>query len=116
MRISLLGELEVFDDDGTARGRSRAPSSAPCWRCWRCTQGGWFLPTSSSRGCGARTRRRRSATACRGSSPSCDELLGSAGLIVMRGGGYALDVAPDAVDVHRFEQLVAAGTHGGDER
>ena len=36
-------------------------------------------------------------------------LLGSAGLIVMRGGGYALDVAPDAVDVHRFEQLVAQG-------
>ena len=27
----------------------------------------------------------------------------------MRGGGYALDVPPEAVDVHRFEQLVAEG-------
>src|SRR3546814_12747978 len=26
----------------------------------------------------------------------------------MRGGGYALDIPPDAVDVHRYEQEVAA--------
>src|SRR3546814_17801824 len=26
----------------------------------------------------------------------------------MRGGGYALDIPPDAVDVHRYEQAVAA--------
>ncbi len=35
--------------------------------------------------------------------------LGSAELVGMRGGGYALEVAPDAVDVHRFERRVADG-------
>ena len=35
--------------------------------------------------------------------------LGSASLVATRGGGYALEVPPEAVDVHRFEQLVAAG-------
>lgn len=34
--------------------------------------------------------------------------LGS-GLVVRRSGGYALDVPPGAVDVHRFRKLVAAG-------
>ena len=35
--------------------------------------------------------------------------LGSGDLVAMRGSGYALEVPPDAVDVHRFEQLVAGG-------
>ena len=35
--------------------------------------------------------------------------LGSAELVAMRGGGYALELPPEAVDVHRYEQLVAAG-------
>ena len=34
--------------------------------------------------------------------------LGAADLIVMRGGGYVLDLPADAVDIHQFEQLVAA--------
>ena len=42
--------------------------------------------------------------------------LGSADLVVMRGGGYVLDVPADAVDAHRFEQLVteARGLAGTD--
>jgi predicted ATPase/DNA-binding SARP family transcriptional activator len=35
--------------------------------------------------------------------------LGAAELVVMRGGGYVLDLPPDAIDVHRYESLVAAG-------
>ena len=35
--------------------------------------------------------------------------LGSASLVATRGGGYALEVPAEAVDLHRFEQLVAAG-------
>src|SRR3546814_2512231 len=34
--------------------------------------------------------------------------LGSSDVVAMRGGGYALDIPPDAVDVHRYEQAVAA--------
>src|SRR5439155_25207951 len=33
--------------------------------------------------------------------------LGSAELVSMRGGGYALELDESAVDVHRYEQLVA---------
>ena len=35
--------------------------------------------------------------------------LGSADLVVMRGEGYVLELAPDDVDIGRFEQLVADG-------
>ncbi|MEY2400781.1 MAG: hypothetical protein QOJ08_892, partial [Ilumatobacteraceae bacterium] len=35
--------------------------------------------------------------------------LGSPSFVAIRGGGYALDLPPEAFDVHRFEQLVAAG-------
>ena len=35
--------------------------------------------------------------------------LGSTGLVVMRGGGYVLEVPPEAVDVHRYERLVSEG-------
>ncbi len=34
--------------------------------------------------------------------------LGAADLVVMRGGGYVLDLPADAVDIHQYEQLVAA--------
>jgi predicted ATPase/DNA-binding SARP family transcriptional activator len=33
--------------------------------------------------------------------------LGSGDLVTMRGGGYVLDLPPDAIDAHRFEQQVA---------
>ena len=35
--------------------------------------------------------------------------LGSPGIVVSRGGGYALEVPPDSIDVHRYELLVAEG-------
>ena len=36
-------------------------------------------------------------------------VLGAGGLVAMRGSGYVLDLPPDAVDLHRFERLVADG-------
>ena len=36
-------------------------------------------------------------------------VLGSAELVSMRGTGYVLELAPEAVDVHRYERLVDAG-------
>src|SRR5207248_8093502 len=35
--------------------------------------------------------------------------LGVAELVVMRGGGYVLDLPSDSVDAHRYEDLVATG-------
>jgi predicted ATPase/DNA-binding SARP family transcriptional activator len=35
--------------------------------------------------------------------------LGSADLVAMRGGGYALELPAEAIDVNRYEELVAAG-------
>jgi DNA-binding SARP family transcriptional activator len=35
--------------------------------------------------------------------------LGSTAVVAMRGGGYALDLADESIDVHRYEQLVAEG-------
>ena len=35
--------------------------------------------------------------------------LGSADLVAMRGGGYALEIPSDAVDAHRYEELVGQG-------
>src|SRR3954454_17445491 len=36
--------------------------------------------------------------------------LGSAALIAPAPGGYRLDLEPDAIDAHRFERLVSAGS------
>ena len=35
--------------------------------------------------------------------------LGTTGPVAMRGGGYVLDLAPEAIDVYQYELLVAAG-------
>ena len=40
--------------------------------------------------------------------------LGSAELVAMRGGGYALELPSDAIDVTRFERLVADGRLAAD--
>ncbi len=40
--------------------------------------------------------------------------LGSTDLVAMRSGGYVLEIEPEAVDVHRFERLVAQGRAASD--
>ncbi len=111
MRISLLGELEVFADDGTpvvvTGAKQRAllamlalhpgqmvPADQLVEALW-----GENPPPAVRNGLQGLVSKLRRA-------------LGSTGQIVMRGGGYALDIEPDAVDGHRFEQLVAKGRAG----
>jgi predicted ATPase/DNA-binding SARP family transcriptional activator len=116
MRVALLGELEVLDDGGAAvvitgakqrallvvlalhEGRA-VPADQLVDALW-----GANPPPAVRNGLQGLVSKLRRA-------------LGSTELVVMRGGGYALDLAPDAVDVHRFEQLVAqarASGAGGD--
>src|SRR4051794_26276749 len=108
MLICLLGELDVVDAGGTAvlitGAKQRAllvllalhpgqmvPADQLVDALW-----GEDPPTTVRNGLqGLVSKLRR--------------LLGSSGLIVTRGAGYALDVPAEAVDAHRFEQLVGRG-------
>ena len=113
MRIGLLGELEVRGDDGSevvltgaklrallavlALNAGRAvPAEQLVHALW-----GEDPPAAVKNGLQGLVSKLRRA-------------LGSTDLVAMRGGGYVLDVAPDAVDVHRFEQLVADGRRSAD--
>jgi predicted ATPase/DNA-binding SARP family transcriptional activator len=108
MRISLLGELEVRDDDGrdvaVAGAKQRAllvvlalhagrpvPADQLVEALW-----GEDPPPAVRNGLqGLVSKLRRS--------------LRTTTLVAMRGGGYALDLPVDAVDMHRFEAVVADG-------
>ena len=115
MRISLLGELEVFDNDDRPVIVTGAKQRALL--AMLALHPGQMVPADQLvEGLWGENPPPAVRNGLQGLVSKLRRLLGSAGLIVMRGGGYALDVAPDAVDVHRFEQLVAAGPHGGDER
>ena len=108
MRVGLLGGLEVLDDDGrdvvVAGAKLRAllavlalhvgPSGA------RRADRRRVVGRGSAGGGAQRSPRARVEAAAR---------VGSAELVAMRGGGYALELPPEAVDVQRYEQLVAAG-------
>src|SRR5688572_30852042 len=108
MRISLLGELEVFDDDGAAVAITGAkqrillavlalspgrvvPTDVLADAIW-----GDDPPPAVRNGLQGLVSKLRRA-------------LGSADAVVMRSGGYVLDIPPEGVDAHRFEQLVAQG-------
>ena len=98
------------------RGHGRQAAGAPR-DAGAAVRSGGARRAARRRVVGAGVRRPRRATACRASCRSCAERSGRPSLVAMRGGGYALEVPPDAVDVHRFEQLVAAGratAAGGD--
>src|SRR5215213_5986260 len=107
MLISLLGELEVFNDEGRAVVITGAKQRALL--AMLALHPGQMVPAD------------RLVAALWGESPppavrnglqglvsKLRRALGSAGLVVMRGGGYALDVPAEAVDLHRCEQLVGA--------
>ena len=116
MHIALLGELEVLDSENTtvmltgAKLRSLlvvlalhvgrvVPSDQLIDALW-----GQDPPLEVRNGLqGLVSKLRR--------------VLGSTGLVAMRGGGYVLELAPEAVDVHRYELLVSQGraaAAGGD--
>lgn len=106
MRIGLLGELEVHDDDGRAvviaGAKLRALLAVLALHAGRPVPTDQLVdalwgddpPPAVRNGLQGLTSKLRRA-------------LGSAEAVMMRGGGYALEVAPDAIDVHRYERLVA---------
>jgi len=108
MRIGLLGGLEVHDADNRdiviPTGKQQAllallavnvgrvvPTEQVVDALW-----GESPPPHVRNGLQALTSKLRTA-------------LGAADLVVLRGAGYVLDLPADAIDLHRYEQLVAAG-------
>ena len=108
MRVGLLGGLDVVDDDGVevvvAGAKPRALLAILALHVGRVVPADQLVdalwgddaPPGVRNGLQALVSKLRRA-------------LGSPGLVAIRGGGYALEVPTDAVDVHRYEQLVAAG-------
>jgi predicted ATPase/DNA-binding SARP family transcriptional activator len=108
VHIALLGELEVHGDDGTelvvkgAKLRSllavlalHAGRSVPADQLVEAIWGE-DPPAAVRNGLQGLVSKLRTA-------------LGSTGFVSMRGGGYALELPPEAIDVHRFDRLIAAG-------
>lgn len=108
MRIGLLGELEVLDDDGAP-----VPVSGTKLRALLAILGlhvGRVVPAEQlvdalwgeDPPAGVRNSLQGLVSKLR-------RALGAADLVVMRGEGYVLDVPPGAVDVERFERLATEG-------
>ena len=108
MQIGLLGELQVLDDDGkdvvVTGAKLRALLVMLALQCGRAVPADQLVdglwgpePSAAAR------------NGLQGLVSKLRRALGSASLVATRGGGYALEVPPEAVDLHRFEQLVAAG-------
>src|SRR4051812_24434059 len=108
MRIGLLGELEVLDDQGrdvtVAGAKLRALLAVLALHVGRVVSAEQLVdalwgddpPAAVRNGLqGLVSKLRRS--------------LGSPNLVVMRGDGYALDLPPEAIDVERFERAAAEG-------
>jgi predicted ATPase/DNA-binding SARP family transcriptional activator len=108
MRIGLLGELQVLDDhegDIVITGaKLRALLVMLALQCGRAVpsdrlvDGLWGSESSAA-----------ARNGLQGLVSKLRRALGSASLVATRGGGYALEIPPEAIDLHRFEQLVAAG-------
>src|SRR3981081_2344444 len=107
MLVGLLGGLEVLDDEGrevvVAGPKLRALLAVLALQPGRVVPAEQLIdalwgdnpPTEVRNGLqGLASKLRRT--------------LGSTDLIAMRGAGYALELPADAIDVHRFEGIVAA--------
>ncbi|MEO5899959.1 MAG: BTAD domain-containing putative transcriptional regulator [Ilumatobacteraceae bacterium] len=108
MHIGLLGELEVVDDNeadvAVTGAKLRALLAVLALHAGRAVPADQLVdalwgeepPAAARNGLQGLVSKLRRA-------------LGSTSLVAMRGGGYALELPPHAVDVHRFEQLVGEG-------
>lgn len=108
MQIGVLGELQVLDDDekdvvvtGTKLRALLVMLALQCGRAVPAEQlvDGLWGPQSSA----------AARNGLQGLVSKLRRALGSASLVATRGGGYALELAPESVDLHRFEHVVAAG-------
>ena len=112
MRIALLGELEVRGDDDrpivVTGAKQRALLAVLALQASRAVPAEQLVdalwgddpPPAVRNGLQGLVSKLRRA-------------LGSTDLVAMRGGGYVLELPPEAIDVHRYERLVAEGRAAG---
>jgi predicted ATPase/DNA-binding SARP family transcriptional activator len=108
MRVGLLGGLEVRDTDNRdiaiPMGKQQALLALLAIHVGRVVPAEHVIDALWGEDPPPRVRNGLQALASKLRSA-----LGAADLVVMRGGGYVLDLPGDAVDIHRYENLVAAG-------
>src|SRR5260221_10958062 len=108
MRVGLLGGLEVHDDDGrdvvVAGAKLRSLLAVLTLQVGRVVPADQIVDGLWGENPPAAVRN-----GLQGLASKLRRALGSAELVAMRGGGYALELLPEAIDVHRYERLVAAG-------
>ena len=108
MRVGLLGGLEVLDDDErdvvVAGAKLRALLALLALHAGRVVPAEQIVDALWGEHPPAAVRN-----GLQGLASKLRRALGSAERVAMRGGGYALELAPEAIDVNRFEQLVGAG-------
>jgi predicted ATPase/DNA-binding SARP family transcriptional activator len=108
MRVGLLGGLEVLDDHErdvvVAGAKLRALLAVLALHAGRVVPTEQLVDALWGEDPPAGVRN-----GLQGLASKLRRTLGSAELVTMRGGGYALELPAEAIDVHRHEQLVAAG-------
>ena len=108
MRIALLGELEVLDDDNrdvlVTGGKQRALLAVLALHVGRAVPADQLVDALWGEAPPPAVRN-----GLQGLVSKLRRALGSTGLVSMRGGGYALELASEAIDVRRYELLVAKG-------
>src|SRR3954469_15236614 len=108
MRVSLLGELEGFHDDGSAVVISGAKQRILL--AMLALSPGRVIPTDVlAEAIWGEDPPPAVRNGLQGLVSKLRRAFGSTHLLVMRAGGYVLEVPSAAVDAYRFEQLVAQG-------
>jgi predicted ATPase/DNA-binding SARP family transcriptional activator len=108
MHVGLLGELEVLDDEErvviVAGAKLRALLAMLALHVGRVVPTEQLIDALWGEAPPAGVRN-----GLQGLASKLRRALGSAELIAMRSDGYSLELPPEAIDVHRHEQLVASG-------
>ena len=108
MEVGLLGGLEVFDGQGraveVAGAKQRGLLAVLALQAGRVVPTEQLIDALWGEDPPAAVRN-----GLQGLASKLRRTLGSAELVAMRGDGYALDLPAEAIDVHRYEQLVAEG-------
>ncbi len=108
MRIGLLGELEVLDDEGNnvavAGAKLRALLAILALHVGRVVPAEHLVEALWGEDPPAAVRN-----GLQGLASKLRHALGSGDFVVMRGDGYALEIPPEAIDVRRFERQAGEG-------
>src|SRR5437763_1668242 len=107
MRVGLLGGLEVVDDGGrpveVAGAKLRSLLALLALHAGRVVPAEHLIDALWGEDPPAAVRN-----GLQGLASKLRRTLGSADMVAMRGAGYALELPADAIDVHRYERLIAA--------